>query len=125
MPSPLTPRRHAYHRVALRRCIEATLHCAAHLATETMRRLTARATMRRLGTEMTRHLHRCRVRSDLDASFRVADGRAISVGGSGRTVSGTAKATPNFGGTVNGTGQVLDWTMALRPPYGQFFCPVP
>ena len=34
---------------------DASLH--AHLATEMIRRLTARATMRRLGTEMTRHLH--------------------------------------------------------------------
>ena len=113
MPSPLTPRRHAYRRVALRRCIEATLHCAAHLATETMRRLTARATMRRLGTETTRRLHRCRVRSDLDASFRVADGQAISVGGSSRTVSGTAKAAPKVGGPIRGARQILGWTKAL------------
>ena len=31
-------------------------------------------------------------------------------------MSGTAKATPNFGGPVDGAGQVLGWTRALRPP---------
>ena len=71
---------------------------------ESFTSLTARATMRRLGTETTRRLHRCRVRSDLDASFRVADERAISVGGSDRIVSDTAKAAPNFGGPVGGIG---------------------
>ena len=57
MPSPLT--QDGMHTVAwaLRRCIEATLHCAAHLATETMCRLTARATMQRLASETMRHLH--------------------------------------------------------------------
>ena len=49
-------------------------------------------------------------------SFRVADGRARSVGGSGRTVSGTAKAAPNFGGPAGGVGQFLGQTQALRPP---------
>ena len=48
-------------------------------------------------------------------SFRVYDGRAISVGGSGRIVSGTAKAAPNFGGPVDGAGQVSDRTKPLRP----------
>ena len=115
MPSPLTPRRHAYRHVALRRCIEATPHCAGHLATEMMRRMTARATMRRLGTETTRRLHRCCVRSDLNVSFGVADGRVISVGCSGRTVSGTANAAPNFGGSVGGARQVLSWTRILPP----------
>ena len=43
---------------ALWRCYEETLHCAVHLATEMMRRLTARATMRRLATETMRRLHR-------------------------------------------------------------------
>ena len=46
----------------------------------------------------------------------MADGRAISVGGSFRTVSGTVKAAPNFGGPVGGAGQVLGWTKPLRPP---------
>ena len=40
-------------------------------------------------------------------SLRVYDGRAIFVGGSGRTVSGTAKAAPKVGGPVRGAGQIL------------------
>ena len=49
-------------------------------------------------------------------SFRVYDGRAISVGGAGRVAYGTAKAAPEVGSPVHGAGQVLGRMRDLRPP---------
>ena len=54
-------------------------------------------------------------------SLRVYDGRTISVGGSGRTVSGTAEAAPKVGGPVCGARQILGRTKTLRPPVWPVF----